>query len=130
MELSQLRETRGEVVECVDNDETAAVVAGLVSARLLVILTPPEGIYLDPNDPGTLVREVTASTPEAVVERICELQTHCVGASRAGANGAYAKLEYIKVPVQRGSTVFIANARHRLSDIVEGRVACTRIGVE
>ena len=53
-----------------------------------------------------------------------------MGASRAGANGARAKLEYALQSVKGGTTVIIGHARHRLSDLVEGRVACTRIGVE
>lgn len=53
-----------------------------------------------------------------------------MGASRAGANGAYAKLEYALEPAMRGTTVIIGHGRHRISDLVEGRVPCTRIGVE
>ena len=30
----------------------------------------------------------------------------------------------------RGTTVIIGHARHRISDLLEGRVPCTRIGVE
>ncbi|MBR2223165.1 MAG: hypothetical protein IJ973_02465, partial [Christensenellaceae bacterium] len=48
MEISALREKSGDdIVECVDNDETAAVIAGLVHAKKLVILTSSEGIYMD-----------------------------------------------------------------------------------
>ncbi len=130
MELAQLREAGQGVHECVDNDETAAVIAGLVSARTLIILTSTEGIYLDPRDPTTLVREVTAPGVEALTEKIRELQTHCYGASRAGANGAYAKLEYVLGPATKGTTVLIGHARHRLSDLLENRVAHTRIGLE
>jgi len=59
-----------------------------------------------------------------------KLQSNCVGASRAGANGARAKLEYALESVRNGTTVIIGHARHRISDLVEGKVACTRIGVE
>ena len=59
-----------------------------------------------------------------------ELLTPCMGESRAGANGAYAKLEYALGPAMRGTTVIIGHGRHRISDLVEGRVPCTRIGVE
>lgn len=58
-----------------------------------------------------------------------KLQESCVGASRAGANGAGAKLEYALASVRNGTTVIIGHARHRLSDLVQGRVPCTRIGV-
>lgn len=130
MELAA-RRSHGDVVhECVDNDETAAVIAGLVHAKMLVLLTSTEGIYQDPQDPSTLVRDVTGATVEAVEAKVRKLQENCVGASRAGANGARAKLEYALSCVKGGTTVIIGHARHRLSDLKEGRVPCTRIGVE
>ena len=129
-ELSALRRERREVHECVDNDETAAVIAGLVSTRVLLIMTSTEGIYADPNDPATLVREVLAPDAERLEQQVRALQQNCVGASRAGAGGAYAKLEYALGPALRGTTVIIGHGRHRISDLVEGRVPCTRIGLE
>ena len=104
--------------------------AGLVTTKTLLIMTSTEGIYADPKDPKTLIRDVLAKTPEEMERKIRELQTHCMGASRAGANGAYAKLEYALEPAMRGTTVIIGHGRHRISDLVEGRVPCTRIGVE
>jgi len=130
MELAVRRKQGGEVHECVDNDETAAVIAGLVRAKTLVLMTSTEGIYQNPADPSTLVRDVTARTVEEVEAKVRQLQQNCVGASRAGANGAKAKLEYALESVRNGTTVIIGHARHRLHDLVEGRVPCTRIGVE
>lgn len=130
MELAA-RRSHGDVVhECVDNDETAAVIAGLVHAKMLVLLTSTEGIYQDPKDPSTLVRDVTGATVEAVEAKVRKLQENCVGASRAGANGARAKLEYALESVRGGTTVIIGHARHRLRDLVAGRVPCTRIGMD
>jgi len=130
MELSTLRDMGEEhVVECIDNDETAAVIASLVKSTLLVILTSTEGIYQDPRDPSTLVREISGSNTQQVVAKIRALQEHCVGASRAGAGGARAKLVYTINPVQEGVTVIIGHARHYLDDLVSGRVPCTRIGL-
>lgn len=129
MELAIRRSHGDQVVECVDNDETAAVIAGLVTARTLLIMTSTEGIYADPKDPKTLIRDVEARTPEEMERKIRELQTYCMGASRAGANGAHAKLEYALGPAMRGTTVIIGHGRHRISDLLEGRVACTRIGL-
>ncbi|MDR0896821.1 MAG: uridylate kinase [Oscillospiraceae bacterium] len=130
MELSHLRAAGQGAVECVDNDETAAVLADLVGAKTLVILTSTEGIYLDPHDPATLVREVLAAAPEALADKIRALQAHCHGASRAGAHGAYAKLAYILPPACKGTQVIIGHARHRLSDLLEDRVPHTRIGLK
>ncbi len=128
-ELSHLRRQGAEVHECVDNDETAAVIAGLVSTRVLLILTSTEGIYRDAKDPSTLVREVTGRDAQEVTRKVRELQKGCVGASRAGANGAFAKLEYALGPVSRGTTVVIGHARHRISKLLSGEAPCTRIGV-
>ncbi|MBQ8162105.1 MAG: uridylate kinase [Clostridia bacterium] len=130
MELAARRREGVEVHECVDNDETAAVIANLVHAKTLVLMTSTEGIYRDPTDPDTLVRDVTGRNPEELERKVRELQEHCRGASRQGANGARAKLEYALESARRGTTVIIGHARHRLSDLTEGRVACTRIGLE
>ena len=51
MELAIRRSHGDQVVECVDNDETAAVIANLVHAKKLVLMTSTEGIYRDPADP-------------------------------------------------------------------------------
>ena len=129
MELAARREAGGEVHECVDNDETAAVIAGLVRAKLLVLMTSTEGIYREVGNPDSLVREVSGRNYEEVEKKVRELQNSCIGASRAGANGARAKLEYALSCVRGGTTVVIGHARHHLSDLAEGRVPCTRIGV-
>ncbi len=129
MELAARRESGAEVHECVDNDETAAVIANLVHARTLVLMTSTEGIYRTVGDPSTLVEDVFGKSVEEVEARVRALQQGCVGASRSGANGAGAKLEYALDCVRKGTTVIIGHARHRLSDLVEGRVPCTRIGI-
>ena len=129
MELAVRRKAGEEVHECVDNDETAAVVASLVRARLLVLMTSSDGIYQDPHDPATLVREVLGDSFEEVELKVRALQNSCVGASRPGANGARAKLEFALQSVKNGTTVVIGHARHHLRDLAEGRVPCTRIGL-
>lgn len=128
-ELTELRRRSDHVVECIDNDETAAVVSELMGARYLLIMTSTEGIYRDPNDPATLVHEIRGDNAESCVARIREMQLNCSGASRRGAGGAFAKLEFSIDPVRRGTVVLIAHARHRISDILSGRAPHTRIGV-
>ncbi len=129
-ELAHLRATQSDVVECVDNDETAAVIAGLVRARTLLIMTSTDGIYEDASDPTTLVRHVTGKDTESVLENIRTLQRSCIGASRPGANGAYAKLAFAAGPVSLGTTVIIGHARYRLDDLLSGKAPSTRIGVD
>ena len=119
------------VVECVDNDETAAVVSELIRAKTMVLLTSADGIYRDPKDPSTLVRNVCARDPETLTAMISELQSHCVGASRAGANGAGAKLAFALRSALQGVNVIIGSAKkYRLSELLDGSAPCTRILLE
>lgn len=120
MELSHLREKTDNVVECIDNDETASVICTLVHSMYLVILTSVDGIYRDASDPSTLVDAVEGKNVDEVLQGIEALQESCMGASRAGANGARAKLDFIKEPVRQGTTVIIANGRCRLNDAIQG----------
>lgn len=129
MELA-IRRNAGEVVhECVDNDETAAVVADLVHAKNLLLLTSTEGIYQDPADPSTLVREVLAKDEQSLIDAVHKLQQSCIGASRKGANGARAKLGFALSSALKGTTVTIGHAKYHIADIMQGRVPCTRIGL-
>lgn len=129
MELASRRAVGEDVVECVDNDETAEVVAKLVGAKNLVLLTSTNGIYLDRHDPDTLVRLVTGGTVAEVRRKVDELMEHCSGASRAGANGARAKLAFAMRAVENGANVVIGHARYHIDDLLAGRVPCTRLGV-
>lgn len=132
MELTTLHALNpdAQVVECVDNDETAAVVAELVHTQRLILLTSTEGIYADPQDPETLVREITAPDARVLEEKVRSWQTHCVGASRAGANGAGAKLEFALRSARSGVEVLIAHARYPIQKILSGAVNRTRIAIE
>ena len=121
MELAHLREHGENVVECIDNDETASVICSLVHAKYLVILTSVDGIYRDPANPDTLVPAVEGRNADEIIAGIDVLSDSCVGASRAGANGAKAKLDFIKQPIREGTTVVIANAQNRIRDVLEGR---------
>ena len=129
LELSALRKSTDAVVECIDNDETAAVIAELVGVDTLVLLMSTDGIYRDPGDPSTLVRSVGGLDADELETNIRTLQASCVGASRAGAQGARAKLEYIIPAARRGATVIIGNSKHRVSDLISGAVPHTRIAI-
>ena len=129
MELRSLKETHDQVVECVDNDETAAVICNLVKARVLLLLTSVEGIYRNASDPSTLIREIGGASIPEVLENICEAQKNCNGSSRPWSNGAYTKLEYIKEPVKNGTKVIIGHSRYGLNKLLRGEVPCTVVGV-
>lgn len=128
-EIQSLKSKKNKVVECVDNDETAAQIACLVKAETLLILTSTEGIYRDSNDPSTLITEIGGKDIYEVLDNITECENYCNGASRAGANGAKAKLEYVKDAVKIGTKVIIASAKYSIKNILAEKVRCTVIGV-
>ena len=130
MELSVLKQQHDDVVECIDNDETAAVIAEAVHARTLLLMTGVDGIYANPDDPSTLIRSITAKTPEQLIAKVREMQSHCVGASRPGANGAKSKLEFALKSALSGTHVIIGHAKHHLSDLLAETVPCTIVGLE
>ena len=128
-EIQSLKSKSKKVVECVDNDETATQIACLVKAETLVILTSTDGIYRDSTDKNTLIEEISGKDINEVLKNITECENYCNGASRVGANGARAKLEYVKDAVKIGTNVIIASAKYSLKDILSGKVKATRIGV-
>ena len=128
-EIQSLKSNNAKVVECVDNDETASQIACLVKAKTLLILTSADGIYRDSHDPNTLIEEISGKDVYEVLDNITECENYCNGASRAGANGAKAKLEYIKDAVKIGTKVIIASAKCSIHDLLSGKARATRIGV-
>lgn len=128
-EIQSLKNKKAKVVECVDNDETASQIACLVKAKNLLIFTSADGIYKDPKNPSTLIKEISGSTIQEVLDNITECENYCNGASRKGANGAKAKLEYVKDAVKNGTTVRIASAKYTIEEVINGDAPCTKIGV-
>ena|GEM_PF-5317452 len=63
-------------MECIDNDETASVIATLVHPKYLLILTSVDGTYIDPKDSSTLVEQVEGKDADEVIAYIDELQKH------------------------------------------------------
>ncbi|MDD4839682.1 MAG: uridylate kinase [Clostridia bacterium] len=129
MEIDKMRKNIKKVVECVDNDETASQIASLVKCKTLLILSTTDGIYSDIDDKNSLIERVSGKDIYELITNIEELQTHCHGASRIGAHGARAKLEYIKEPVKNGTQVIISNSRYSINDILSGKVKSTKISL-
>jgi len=129
IEIAEFKAENGEAVELVDNDETAVAVAKLVGAKTLLILTQLDGIYRDINDKSSLIREICGFTIEETVGKIRECQGYCNGVSRAGANGAGAKLDYVTDAIRNGIEVFIASSHSDIKDILNGHAKSTRIAV-
>lgn len=129
MELATISKSTDNLFQGLDNDETASQIACIVKAKKLLILTSVDGIYSDFNDKTSLVKEISGSTNTEVIENINAYQQNCNGASRVGANGAKAKLEYIKMPIENGTQVYIANSKYSIKSILDGNAPCTKIGV-
>lgn len=129
LEIQSLKGKLKKVVECIDNDETASQIACLVKAKNLLIFTSADGIYKDSKNPDTLIKEISGKDVYEVIDNINECENYCNGASRSGANGAKAKLEYVKDAVKNGTTVYIASAKNTIKDVLSGKAKCTRIGV-
>ncbi|MDE6474184.1 MAG: uridylate kinase [Clostridia bacterium] len=127
VELQELAKSRKDVVHCMDNDETASQIACLVKCKTLLIYTSTLGIYSDPTDEKTLIRNITGKDSYEVIDAVCDAQSKCIGSSRVGANGAVAKLEYIKEPLKNGTEVYIANPRFSISEVLGGQAPCTKI---
>lgn len=128
-EIQSIQKEIGHAVECVDNDETAAQIACLVHAKTLLILTNTDGIYRDVATESGFVSEISGKDISEVLSSIDYHIGFCSGASRVGANGAGAKLRYIKPAVENGTEVIIANAKYAMSEILSGKAPATRIGV-
>lgn len=127
MELKRLSNGDHAPVECVDNDETAAVISMLVRAKTMIILTSVSGIYKNRKDPSTLIREITGITPDELEQNVTKTIEYCYGASRTGANGAGAKLKYSLGPAKTGTHVYIASADNRIADILSSKADSTHI---
>ena len=127
VELQELAKSRKDIVHCMDNDETASQIACLVKCKTLLIYTSTLGIYADPSDETTLIRNITGKDSYEVIDAVCDAQGKCKGSSRVGANGAVAKLEYIKEPLKNGSEIYIANPRYSISEVLSGQAPCTKI---
>lgn len=125
MELFNLRQHQEKVVECIDNDETASEIAALVKSKYLVILTSSIGLLEDPQNNNSLIKDVSGHNIYELIENINELKKCCVGASREGANGMKAKLEYISEPIKNGTTVIIGHSKYRIRDLIAGNVERT-----
>ena len=76
-----------------------------------------------------MIKEISGKDVYEVLDNITECENYCNGASRKGANGAKAKLEYIKDAVKNGTKVIIASAKYSIKDLLSGKAPATRIGV-
>ncbi|MGL5379043.1 glutamate 5-kinase [Clostridium sp.] len=106
------------IVRFGDNDNLSAIVANLVNADLLIILSDIDGFYdSDPrNNPNSkLIKQIDTITPE--------LEECCGGAgSNLGTGGMVTKLTAAKTATQAGVNMILANGKEPeiLLDILSG----------
>jgi glutamate 5-kinase len=102
-----------------DNDRLAALVAHLVHADLLVLLSDVEGLYdADPSAPGsTLLPDVTSEADLGGV------RVGRAGAAGLGTGGMQTKLEAARIATGAGIPVVLTSA-----DRADGALAGDRVG--
>lgn len=89
-----------------DNDRLAALVAHLVGARLLVLLSDVDGLYTDdPRRPGS--RRIAVVSDESQLESVRSDRT---GVAGLGSGGMASKLQAARIATGQGIPVLLAAA--------------------
>lgn len=107
-----------------DNDTLSALVASLVQADLLILLSDIDGLFTDDphrNPDATLLREV-----EKIDEKIVEMAKGSTG-SNVGTGGMATKLAAAKIATFSGADMIITNGKdvQVISDIFDGEYTGT-----
>jgi glutamate 5-kinase len=107
-----------EEIKVGDNDNLSALVASLIDADLLVLLTDVDGLYTD--DPAVNARARKLDTVEAVTEDIARLARD--RADRVSVGGMATKLQAARKAAAAGVPMIIASGREPgvLRRIVDG----------
>ena len=93
-------------IEFGDNDRLSAIVASIVEADLLILLTDQDGLYTDDpnkNENAKLIRSI----PE-ITEDIQKMGKSTTG-SKVGTGGMHAKIEAARIATYSGIDMVIAN---------------------
>lgn len=88
-----------------DNDHLGAMVANLMQAPLLVLLTNVDGLYTD--DPGRVTTAQLVPTVEAIDRSVTDMAA--VTKSSFGTGGMRSKLKAARLATLAGSAVIMAN---------------------
>lgn len=106
-----------------DNDNLAALVANLVAADLLVIITDQSGLYTaDPSrDPEAKLISVVHEIDEAIMSSAAPSSS-----SAQGTGGMYTKLQAARLATASGTATVIASLNER--DVLQRLVAGESIG--
>lgn len=107
-------------IEFGDNDTLSAVVAALVGADLLILLSDIDGLFTD--DPNTNPDATFIDVVETLDEKLMNMGKASTG-SGVGTGGMATKLGAAKIAVSAGADMIIANGNdlHVIHKIMEGR---------
>jgi len=111
-----------------DNDELASLIAQMMKADRLIILTDIDGLYTGhPNDKGSSLVEYV--NPEENLDKYIKDSTK---KEEEGRGGMGSKLDYAKQAAAKSIPTFIANGKkdHTIIDIIEGKNVGTRVALE
>lgn len=107
-----------------DNDELASLVARLINADMLIILTDIDGVYDgDPLDPDTeVISEV------AIGEKVEQYIQDSTKSEGEGRGGMRSKMKIAKASAKRNIPTYIANGKRErvILDIIEGKDVGTK----
>lgn len=106
-----------------DNDRLSAIVATLIDADLLIMLTDTDGLY-DSNP----AENKNAKLIETVEKITHEIETMAGGAGRRGTGGFLTKIKAAKIATGYGIPVIVMNGDRpsKIYKILEGRGTATR----
>lgn len=107
-------------IEFGDNDTLSAVVASLIKADLLILLTDIDGLYTD--DPHRNSRAEFIGLVERMDEHFKEMGKSSTG-SRVGTGGMATKLRAAEIATSAGADMVIANGTdfHNIHRIIGGQ---------
>ncbi|MBE5871597.1 MAG: glutamate 5-kinase [Lachnospiraceae bacterium] len=105
-------------IEFGDNDTLSAIVAALIEADLLILLSDIDGLYTD--DPNKNPDAVFISEVKELTEELMQMGKASTG-SKVGTGGMNTKLSAAKIATSAGIDMIIANASdiriiHRIMD--------------
>lgn len=103
-----------------DNDTLSAVVAALIGADLLILLSDIDGLYTD--DPNTNPNAEFVSVVEKVDDKFMEMGKATSGSS-VGTGGMHTKLLAARIATDSGADMVITNGNDvsHIHKVVEGR---------
>src|SRR3989344_1025930 len=104
-----------------DNDGLAALVALLIKADAMLVLTNVDGLYdQDPlkHSDAKLISDVKSVTKE--IEEASK-----IGVSRLGLGGMHSKVIAARKVTDKGIDMIVGIGKHSILDILEGKAECT-----